>query len=99
VYHAINPTTRQAVAVKNIELKGFREDEIVQLRVVQEVDLVKKLSHPSLIKYEGLDRDESILSIMLACVPPLWLRFFFCHAWLLTCCVALRVGMLKRVPY
>jgi len=53
--------------VKQIELKGFREDDIVQL--MQEVDLVKKLSHPNVIKYEGIDRDENTLSIMLECVP------------------------------
>jgi serine/threonine protein kinase len=53
--------------VKQIELKGFREDEIVQL--MQEVDLVKKLSHPNIIKYEGIDRNENTLNIMLECVP------------------------------
>jgi len=79
VYRAINPNTGQTVAVKQIELKSFREDEIVQL--MQEVDLVKNLSHPNIIKYEGIYRDENTLSIMLECVPIhhcasfLWLRF------------------------
>jgi len=52
--------------VKQIELKGFREEEIVQL--MQEVDLVKKLSHPNIIKYEAINRNENTLSIMLECV-------------------------------
>jgi serine/threonine protein kinase len=68
VYRAVtgNPITGQAVAVKQIELKGFREEEIVQL--MKEVDLVKKLSHPNIIKYETIDRSENTLSIMLECV-------------------------------
>ena len=53
--------------MKQIELNGFREDEIVQLML--EVDLVKRLSHPNIIKYEGINRDENTLSIMLECVP------------------------------
>lgn len=67
MYRAINRNTGQTVAVKQIELNGFREDDIVQL--MQEVDLVKKLSHPNIIKYEGINRDENTLSIMLECVP------------------------------
>ena len=53
--------------MKQIELKGFREEEIV--RLMQEVDLVKKLSHPNIIKYEAINRNENTLSIMLECVP------------------------------
>jgi hypothetical protein len=39
------------VAVR-IGLDGLKEEEIAQL--MQEVDLVKLLSHPSIVKYEGL---------------------------------------------
>jgi len=51
------------VAVKRINLAGLREEEIS--RLMKEVDLVKSLSHPSIIKYEGMARDEDTLSIVL----------------------------------
>jgi len=51
------------VAVKRINLTGLKEEEISQL--MKEVDLVKSLSHPSIIKYEGMARDEDTLSIVL----------------------------------
>ena len=49
------------VAVKRIRLQGLKEDEIKQL--MKEVDLVKSLSHPSIVKYEGMARDDDTLSI------------------------------------
>jgi serine/threonine protein kinase len=51
------------VAVKRIGLEGLKEEEIAQL--MREVDLVKRLSHPSIVKYEGMARDENALSIVL----------------------------------
>jgi serine/threonine protein kinase len=51
------------VAVKRIRLEGLKEEEIKQL--MREVDLVKSLSHPSIVKYEGMSRDDSSLSIVL----------------------------------
>ena len=54
------------VAVKQIRLIWFREDEVAQL--MQEVDEVKHLSHPNIIKYEGVDRHDGTLSIVLECV-------------------------------
>ena len=44
-------------------MTGLKEDEISQLK--REVDLVKSLSHPSVIKYEGMARDEDTLVIVL----------------------------------
>ena len=55
------------VAVKRINLEGLKEEEIAQL--MKEVDLVKSLSHPSIVKYEGMARDNNTLSIVLECVP------------------------------
>jgi serine/threonine protein kinase len=55
------------VAIKQIGLDGLKEEEIAQL--MREVDLVKRLSHPSIVKYEGMARDENTLSIVLECVP------------------------------
>jgi len=51
------------VAVKRIRLEGLKEDEISTL--MREVDLVKSLSHPGIVKYEGMVRGEDILSIVL----------------------------------
>ncbi|KAI0343070.1 hypothetical protein BDW22DRAFT_1428512 [Trametopsis cervina] len=63
VYRALNLNTGQTVAVKRIGLTGLKEEEIAQL--MREVDLVKSLSHPSIVKYEGMARDEDTLSIVL----------------------------------
>jgi serine/threonine protein kinase len=51
------------VAVKRIRLEGLKEDDVTQL--MKEVDLVKSLSHPSIVKYEGMARDDDTLSIVL----------------------------------
>ena len=53
-------------AVKRIQLEGCKEDEILQFML--EVDLVKQLSHPNIIKYSGVVRDTNILNIALECV-------------------------------
>ncbi|KAF9006142.1 hypothetical protein BDQ17DRAFT_1423841 [Cyathus striatus] len=63
VYRALNLNTGQTVAVKRIRLEGLKEDEINTL--MREVDLVKSLSHPSIVKYEGMARDNDTLSIVL----------------------------------
>ncbi|KAG1767192.1 hypothetical protein EV702DRAFT_1050466 [Suillus placidus] len=63
VYRALNLTTGQMVAVKRIRLEGLKEDEVAQL--MKEVDLMKRLSHPSIVKYEGMARDEQYLNIVL----------------------------------
>ncbi|CAL1715053.1 unnamed protein product [Somion occarium] len=63
VYRALNLNTGQMVAVKRIRLEGLKEEEIAQL--MKEVDLVKSLSHPSIVKYEGMARDDNTLNIIL----------------------------------
>jgi len=85
VYRALNLNTGQMVAVKQIGLEGLKEEEIAQL--MREVDLVKRLSHPSIVKYEGMARDENTLSIVLECVliPP----FYRCAAASLGACANL----------
>jgi serine/threonine protein kinase len=63
----------QMVAVKQIQLEDLKTEEITQL--VHEVDLVKRLSHPNIIKYEGMAMDSlrNILSMVVECVFS-WLR-------------------------
>ena len=48
---------------------------------MREVDLIKRLSQPNIIKYEGMTRDENTLSILLECVIP-----FLVYMPLPTCC-------------
>jgi serine/threonine protein kinase len=67
VYRAINWNTNQVLAVKQIQLEGSKEDEIGQL-ILLEVDLVKQLSHPNIIKYGSVVRDKNTLSIAFECV-------------------------------
>ena len=51
------------VAVKRIRLEGLSETEVAQL--THEVEIVKRLSHPSIVKYEGMAKDSDTLSIVL----------------------------------
>lgn len=51
------------VAVKRIRLEGLSEEDVNQL--MKEVELVKRLSHPSIVKYEGMARDHDTLNIVL----------------------------------
>lgn len=68
------------VAVKRIGLEGLKEDEVTQL--MREVDLVKSLSHPSIVKYEGMARDANTLSIVLEYVSS---RFICMQILTVTC--------------
>ncbi|KAG9124161.1 hypothetical protein FRC07_012619 [Ceratobasidium sp. 392] len=63
VYRALNLTTGQMVAVKQLALDGLKPEEVKNLK--KEVDLLKSLSHPSIVKYEGMAQDEEHLSIVL----------------------------------
>jgi len=81
VYRAVNSRTAQNVAVKQVKLEDFKEEEIA--KIMQEVDLVKRLSHPNVIKFEGAERAKKILVIVLECVsypaPP----YNFCVAFVI----------------
>ncbi|PWN31079.1 hypothetical protein BDZ90DRAFT_33366 [Jaminaea rosea] len=63
VYRALNLTSGQVVAVKRIKLEGRSEEEVMEL--MNEVDLLKSLVHPSVVKYEGLVRGPEVVSIIL----------------------------------
>ena len=54
------------VAIKRVRLAGLKEHEVRD--VMREVDLLKRLSHPSIVKYEGMSRDEEFLNIVLESV-------------------------------
>ena len=59
-------TTGRVVAVKRIKLAGKTEEEISQLAT--EVEVLKSVSHPSIVKYEGLVKTEHFLNLILECV-------------------------------
>lgn len=51
------------VAIKRIKLEGMKEADIA--KTMAEVDLLKRLTHPGIVKYEGMMRDEETLNIVL----------------------------------
>lgn len=63
VYRSLNLTTGQMVAIKRIRLSGMKEKEVRD--VMREVELLKRLSHPGIVKYEGMSRDDQYLNIVL----------------------------------
>ncbi len=63
VYRSLNLGTGQMVAIKRIRLAGMKEEEVRD--VMEEVEMLKRLSHPSIVKYEGMSRDEEYLNIVL----------------------------------
>lgn len=63
MYRALNVSTGQTVAVKRIPLEGLSDEEVTQL--TNEVILLKSLSHYSIVKYEGMVRDDDTLNIVL----------------------------------
>ncbi|GJJ74585.1 transgelin [Entomortierella parvispora] len=63
VYKAMNMVTGQMVAVKRIKIDGLKDAEMDLL--MQEVDLLKSLEHPSIVKYEGFIKTDGHLNIIL----------------------------------
>jgi len=55
--------TGQMVAVKRIKIDGLKDAEMDLL--MQEVDLLKSLEHPSIVKYEGFIKTDGHLNIIL----------------------------------
>lgn len=51
------------VAIKRIRLHGMKEAEVRD--VMKEVELLKSLDHPSIVKYQGMSRDQEYLNIVL----------------------------------
>ena len=66
MYRSLNLSTGQMVAIKRIKLDGMKDEEVDD--VMHEVELLKKLAHPSIVRYEGMSRDDEYLNIVLECV-------------------------------
>lgn len=63
VYRALNWGTGETVAVKQIKLADLPKTE---LRVImQEIDLLKNLDHPNIVKYQGFVKTPETLNIIL----------------------------------
>ena len=69
VYRSLNLSSGQMVAIKRINLVGMSEDEVRD--VMKEVHVLQSLSHPSIVKYEGMSREVEHLNIILEWV--LWM--------------------------
>lgn len=63
MYRSLNLSTGQMVAIKRIKLDGIKLEEVDD--VMHEVELLKKLAHPSIVRYEGMSRDDEYLNIVL----------------------------------
>ncbi|KAH8914541.1 Pkinase-domain-containing protein [Atractiella rhizophila] len=63
VYRALNLNSGRVVAVKRIKLEDRSESEIRQL--THEVDVLRSLSHPSVVKYEGFLRTDHYFNIVM----------------------------------
>ncbi|OJJ44762.1 hypothetical protein ASPZODRAFT_2111795 [Penicilliopsis zonata CBS 506.65] len=63
VYRALNWNTGETVAVKQIKLTDLPKTE---LRVIMlEIDLLKNLDHPNIVKYHGFVKSPETLNIIL----------------------------------
>lgn len=63
VYRALNLTTGQTVAVKQIQLVNLPKADIETIML--EIDLLKNLNHPNIVKYHGFVKTQDTLSIIL----------------------------------
>ncbi|KAF2100393.1 hypothetical protein NA57DRAFT_12354, partial [Rhizodiscina lignyota] len=63
VYRAINFRNGETVAIKQIRLENLPQGELKV--IMSEIDLLKNLDHPNIVKYHGYTRDSSVLNIIL----------------------------------
>ncbi|KAF9651668.1 hypothetical protein BDM02DRAFT_3090819 [Thelephora ganbajun] len=63
VYRALNWATGETVAVKEITLANIPKGEISQ--IMSEIDLLKNLNHPNIVKYKGFFKTREFLYIIL----------------------------------
>ncbi|GAA6064463.1 hypothetical protein JCM10212_002126 [Sporobolomyces blumeae] len=63
VYKALNWSTGETCAVKQIDLSHIPKAELPD--IMQEIDLLKNLHHPNIVQYRGYTRTSSSLYIIL----------------------------------
>ncbi|KAF8513773.1 hypothetical protein JB92DRAFT_3083136 [Gautieria morchelliformis] len=63
VYRALNWTTGETVAVKQIQLSNIPRGELGE--IMSEIDLLKNLNHANIVKYKGFVKTREFLYIIL----------------------------------
>ncbi|KDR82414.1 hypothetical protein GALMADRAFT_220413 [Galerina marginata CBS 339.88] len=63
VYRALNWATGETVAVKEIQLSNIPKGDIGE--IMSEIDLLKNLNHPNIVKYKGFVKTREFLYIIL----------------------------------
>ncbi|KAF9525506.1 hypothetical protein CPB83DRAFT_859376 [Crepidotus variabilis] len=63
VYRALNWATGETVAVKEIQLSNIPKSELGE--IMSEIDLLKNLNHPNIVKYKGFVKTREFLYIIL----------------------------------
>lgn len=63
VYRALNWATGETVAVKEIQLSNIPKGELPE--IMSEIDLLKNLNHPNIVKYKGFVKTREYLYIIL----------------------------------
>lgn len=63
VYRALNWATGETVAVKEIQLANIPKAELGE--IMSEIDLLKNLNHPNIVKYKGFVKTREYLYIIL----------------------------------
>ncbi|KAH7097083.1 hypothetical protein BKA62DRAFT_818558 [Auriculariales sp. MPI-PUGE-AT-0066] len=63
VYRALNFTTGETVAVKQIQLANIPKAELSE--IMSEIDLLRNLNHPNIVKYKGFVKTREYLNIIL----------------------------------
>ncbi|KAK5702137.1 Protein kinase of the Mitotic Exit Network, partial [Elasticomyces elasticus] len=66
VYRALNWSTGETVAIKQISLSHLQQTSATHLpALMQEIDLLKNLNHPNIVKYHGFVKSTENLYIIL----------------------------------
>lgn len=63
VYRALNFLTGETVAIKSVSLHSLAPSSLPD--IMSEIDLLKNLNHPNIVKYKGFARDKENLFIVL----------------------------------
>ncbi|BEI80759.1 hypothetical protein CcaverHIS002_0112880 [Cutaneotrichosporon cavernicola] len=63
VYRALNFQTGETVAIKQISVASLPASSVPD--IMSEIDLLKNLNHPNIVKYKGFARDKENLFIVL----------------------------------
>ncbi|KAJ7588080.1 kinase-like domain-containing protein, partial [Mycena floridula] len=59
VYQALNVNTGLNIAVRCLRLEGLRQEQTAAL--VREIDMVENLSHPNIVKYQVIPKDNIVI--------------------------------------